>query len=241
MDTRVDDDALVLLQHGDLQVEGRLVAASNATLYCSVSHDGRTSACVYKPVAGERPLWDFPTGTLGHRELATYLTSRATGWHVVPPTVWRDGPFGPGMVQQWVDVDESVDPVALIRSDDEQLRRIAVLDAVVNNGDRKGGHLLPTPDGHVYGIDHGVTFAVDDKLRTLLWQWEGEPLGDEVVGVLEELASALDGRGGLRAGLLAHLAAPEVVATVSRVRRLLHAGVHPGPSPDWPPIPWPPF
>lgn len=239
--SRVDDDALVLLAQGELHVEGRLVAASNATLYCSVSHDGRTAACVYKPVAGERPLWDFPTGTLGHREVATYLTSEATGWQVVPPTVWRDGPFGPGMVQLWIDVDESVDPIELLRSEDEAVRRIAVLDAVVNNGDRKGGHVLATAGGHVFGIDHGVTFAVEDKLRTLLWQWEGEQLGDETLTVLDRLANGLARAGTLRRALGVHLAGEEVDATADRVARLLESGVHPGPSPDWPPIPWPPF
>ena len=241
MDALVGDDARLALTNGTLTVEGRLVAASNATLYCGLEHDGSAVACVYKPVVGERPLWDFPTGTLGHRELATYLTSEATGWDVVPPTVWRDGPFGPGMVQLWVDVDESVDPVALIRSDDDRLRRIAVLDAVVNNGDRKGGHLLPTADGRLFGIDHGVTFAVDDKLRTLLWQWEGEPLTDEAVDVLGRLARELGGGGPLRGALAEHLTDEEVAATQGRVQRLLDSGVHPSPSNDWPPIPWPPF
>lgn len=237
----VEDDVRLALTSGHLTVEGRLVAASNATLYCVLEHDGAEVPCVYKPVVGERPLWDFPAGTLGHREVATYLTSEATGWGIVPPTVWRDGPFGHGMVQLWVDVDESVDPVALIRSDDEQLRRVAVLDAVVNNGDRKGGHLLPTPGGVLFGIDHGVTFAVDDKLRTVLWQWEGRPLTQEALEVLRRLASGLRTGGSLRRALSAHLAPDEVAATAYRVRALLRSGVHPSPSPDWPPIPWPPF
>lgn len=241
VDALVGDDARAALQHGRLTVEGRLVAASNATLYCALEHDGVSAPCVYKPVAGERPLWDFPAGTLGHRELATYLTSEATGWGIVPPTVWRDGPFGPGMVQLWVDVDESVDPVALIRRDDPRLRRISVLDAVVNNGDRKGGHLLPTADGRVFGIDHGVTFSVDDKLRTLLWQWEGQPLTDEAVDALQRVARGLADDGGLRRELSDHLDPGEIDAAGARTQRLLEDRVHPSPSPDWPPIPWPPF
>ena len=152
------DDALALLRDGELAVEGRLVDASNATLYCAVTLDGVTAACVYKPVAGERPLWDFPDGTLAEREVAAYEVSAATGWDIVPPTVLRDGPSGPGMVQLWIDVDETVDIARFMRrSDARRLRRMAVFDAVINNADRKGGHLLPTPDGHVYGVDHGVT------------------------------------------------------------------------------------
>ena len=173
------EDALRLLAEGELSVEGRLVDASNATFYCAVELDGIAAACVYKPRAGERPLWDFPDGTLARREVAAYAVSEATGWVIVPPTVMRDGPFGVGMLQLWIDVDDSVDLVALARSDDPRLRRMAVFDAVVNNADRKGGHLLPTVDGQLYGVDHGVTFSVEDKLRTLLWQWRGRPLTDE--------------------------------------------------------------
>ena len=218
-------DALALLRDGELSVEGRLLDASNATLYCSTTLDGVTAACVYKPVRGERPLWDFPDGTLAGREVATYLVSDATGWDVVPPTVMRDGPFGPGMCQLWVDVDESVDLAALARSDHPDLRRMAVLDAVVNNADRKGGHLLPDHDGRVQGIDHGLCFATEDKLRTLLWQWRGEPLTDEAVEVLSRLRVELE--ADLGAALLELLTRREVRRTVQRVDRLLTTGVHP--------------
>ena len=171
------DEAMALLEHGELGVEGRLVVASNATLYCSVCLNGVTAACVYKPVAGERPLWDFPDGTLAEREVAAYEVSAATGWLIVPPTVFRSGPLGPGMVQLWIDTDDEVDIRRLIRgTSSDQLRRIAVFDAVINNADRKGGHLLPTRAGHIYGVDHGVSFHAEPKLRTLLWQWSGRPL-----------------------------------------------------------------
>ena len=222
-----------------LTVEGRLLDASNATLYCTTSLDGVGATCVYKPVRGERPLWDFPVGTLAGREVATYLVSEATGWDLVPDTVLRDGPFGPGMCQFWVDVDETIDLQALSRSDHPDLRRMAVLDAVVNNADRKGGHLLPTPDGRVQGIDHGVCFSTEDKLRTLLWQWRGEPLSDEAVEVLSRIRAELEGDLGEQ--LLVHLTRREVRRTVTRVDRLLTSGVHPMPSEDWPAIPWPPF
>ncbi|HVF19363.1 MAG TPA: SCO1664 family protein, partial [Mycobacteriales bacterium] len=128
-----------MLRDGEITVEARLVDASNATLYCAVEDADLRAACVYKPIQGERPLWDFPDGTLAHREVAAYLVSVATGWDVVPPTVLRDGPFGAGMVQLWIDVDESVDLGALVHSDHDALRRMALFDAVVNNADRKGG------------------------------------------------------------------------------------------------------
>jgi uncharacterized repeat protein (TIGR03843 family) len=233
------DRALHLLRDGELEVIGRLVDASNATLYCTVELDGVRAPCVHKPIAGERPLWDFPEGTLSDREVAAFAVSEATGWAVVPPTVMRDGPFGRGMCQLWIDVDESFDLVALARSDRDEIRRIAVLDAVINNADRKGGHLLPTVDGHVYGVDHGVCFSIDEKLRTLLWQWRGRPLADDAIETLQRLDRDLQGTLGTR---LCELLTPaEVNATRRRVKRLLSTGRHPMPSDDWPPIPWPPF
>jgi len=232
-------DALRLLRAGELSVEGRLLDASNATLYCAAALDGVTAACVYKPVRGERPLWDFPDGTLAGREVSAYLVSEATGWDVVPPTVMRDGPYGPGMCQLWVDVDDTVDLSDLARSDHPDLRRMAVLDAVVNNGDRKGGHLLPRRDGRVQGVDHGVCFSPEDKLRTLLWQWRGDLLTDEAVEVLSRLRAELEGRLG--DALRALLTRREVARTVERVDALLTSRRHPQPSPDWPAIPWPPF
>jgi uncharacterized repeat protein (TIGR03843 family) len=232
-------DVLRLLREGELAVEGRLYDASNATLYCSVTLDGVTVPCVHKPIAGERPLWDFPDGTLAFREVAAYHVSVAMGWDIVPPTVLRDGPFGPGMCQLWIDIDEAVDLAALARSDHPQLRRMAVFDAVVNNADRKGGHLLPTVDGHVFGVDHGVCFSVDDKLRTLLWRWRGKRLTDESVDVLSELRAELEGELGAALADLLHR--DEVHATVRRVDRLLSTRRHPMPSGDWPPVPWPPF
>ncbi len=233
------EDALHLLRAGELSIEGRLLDASNATLYCTTALDGVTATCVYKPVRGERPLWDFPDGTLAGREVSAYLVSEASGWDVVPPTVMRDGPFGPGMCQLWVDVDESVDLSELARSDHQDLRRMSVFDAVVNNADRKGGHLLPRADGRVQGVDHGICFSTDDKLRTLLWQWRGAPLTDEAVEVLSRLRAELE--GPLGAGLGALLTRREVRRTVQRVDALLTSRCHPQPSNDWPAIPWPPF
>jgi hypothetical protein len=235
------EQSLELLRSGTLAVEGRLIDASNATLYCIVTLDGLEAACVYKPVAGERPLWDFPDGTLAFREVAAYEVSVASGWDLVPPTVLRDGPYGLGMCQLWVDVDEEVDLVALSRSEHPDLRAMAVFDAVVNNADRKGGHLLPRLDGKVQGVDHGVCFSVEDKLRTLLWQWRGRRLPAELLEPLERLDAELAKGRTLHRTLSGLLARTEVTATARRLRRLLATAHFPEPSADWPAIPWPPY
>ncbi|MEV0587781.1 SCO1664 family protein [Nonomuraea sp. NPDC050310] len=241
---QTEKEALRLLAEGRMEVVGRLVEATNMTLYCSITLGGVTAACVYKPVRGERPLWDFPDGTLAAREVAAFEVSRATGWRIVPPTVYREGPFGPGMCQLWIDshdhAGQEPDLIALVRSRNPALRRMAVFDAVVNNADRKGGHLLPLPSGHVYGVDHGVCFAEEDKLRTVLWQWRGRPLSREAVGVLAGLERDLES-GTLGRRLRELLTLAEVEATWRRVRRLLDTGLHPSPSKDWPAVPWPPI
>ncbi|MFE9930444.1 SCO1664 family protein [Streptomyces sp. NPDC005533] len=259
-----------LLAKGELTVVGRIREASNAVLLCTVTHEGASADCVYKPVKGERPLWDFPDGSLAQREVAAYLVSEATGWGLVPTTVLRDGPYGEGMVQRWVEsaepegdtggllalVDgeeagEGWKPVALaevgegrtallVHADDPRLRRLSVLDAVINNGDRKGGHLLPAPDGRLYGIDHGVTFHAEDKLRTLLWGWAGEPLTDEAREVLTGLAAELAEGAPLATRLAELITSVELAAVRARVAHLLRTGTHPQPSGQWPSIPWPP-
>jgi uncharacterized repeat protein (TIGR03843 family) len=231
--------ALALLAGGELTVHGRLVDASNATLYCAVSAAAATATCVYKPVAGERPLWDFPDGTLAGREVAAYLVSEAGGWGVVPPTVLRDGPFGPGMCQLWIDVDESVDVIGLVRCDDPVLRPMALFDAVVNNADRKGGHLLPLSAQRIYGVDHGLCFHEQDKLRTVLWGWRGSRLSAAERDQLDQLALAL--AGSLGASLAEHLTRREVTTLRQRVSRLLRTGRMPNPTREWPSVPWPPF
>ncbi len=236
-----EDAALALLSDGELDIQGRLVDASNATMYCAVRRGGRQAACVYKPVAGERPLWDFPAGSLAGREVAAYQVSRAAGWDVAPPTVFRDGPYGPGMCQLWIDADETVDLLALARRTDHGgLREMAVFDAVINNADRKIGHLLPAPGGHLYGCDHGVCFGEEYKLRTVLWQWRGRRLTDRSVAALTTLRDCLDG-GELASELPRWLTPDEVTATRQRVDVLLDHRVHPYPPEDWPAVPWPPI
>jgi uncharacterized repeat protein (TIGR03843 family) len=235
-----DDPALALLAGGELTVEGRLVAASNATLYCTIEKDGQTAACVYKPVAGERPLWDFPLGTLAGREVAAYVVSRASGWNIVPPTVMRDGPYGPGMCQLWIDADPNADLVALARSRDQpKLRDMAVFDAVVNNADRKIGHLLPVGDGRLFGCDHGVCFGEEYKLRTVLWQWRGQKLPGRALAALARLSQEL-AEGSLAQTLVDLLDPDEVTATKARIDLLIEHRVHPYPPENWPAVPWPP-
>jgi uncharacterized repeat protein (TIGR03843 family) len=232
------DHAAILahLANAELEITGRLVDASNATLYGTA--DG--VEVVYKPVRGERPLWDFPDGTLAGREHAAYLVSRAAGWDVVPPTLLRDGPFGAGMVQMWVSTDPSVELEELIgRAEDPWLRSMALFDAVVNNTDRKGGHLLPMVDGTILGCDHGLTFHVEDKLRTVLWQWRGEALTAQERRTLVRLDALL--AGSLGTALHDELTRREVRAAQARVQRLLAEGTMPWPSGDWPAVPWPPF
>ena len=238
-------EALALLRGAELTVVGRLLAASNATFFCmaSGSVDGSgpvvAASCVYKPIRGERPLYDFPDGTLACREVAAHAVSQASGWDIVPPTVMRDGPFGEGMVQLWVETDESADIAELLDSDNPSLRRIAVLDAALNNADRKGGHLLPLPNGHIQGIDNGLCFAVEPKLRTILWRWRGQKLTDEERDVLTRLRDSLSSELGRDLEPL--LATEEIAATERRISELLVHGRLPQPDQDRPAVPWPPF
>ncbi|GGD25686.1 phosphatidylinositol kinase [Nocardioides daphniae] len=246
---------------GTLTLHGRVMPASNATFVGEV--DG--VRVVYKPISGERPLWDFPDGSLAGREVASALVSEALGWRVVPPTVLRDGPHGPGMVQLWCEPDpgqEAVDlveadavpqgychvldgldaldqPVALVHERSDALRRMALFDVVTNNSDRKGGHVLAMADGHRYGVDHGLTFHTDPKLRTVLWGWAGEPVPADDLTRIARLADQLEGELGEELTFL--VTVDEVAAAVRRCRRLAEAGVMPVPDGRWPAIPWPPF
>lgn len=234
------DAVLRLLEHGELTVQGRIVAASNASFLGTVKSGEDRATCVYKPVRGERPLEDFPDGTLWQRERAAYLVSEATGWDIVPPTVTRGaGPFGEGMAQLWIDIDEQADMWRLVNEPDDRLRRVALFDAAVNNADRKGGHLLPTPGGHVYGVDHGICFAAEPKLRTILWDWRGEPIAPAELDALRTLRVKLD--GPLCEALQALISAAEMRALVARIDRLLRTKVFPQPDPYRMAVPWPPW
>lgn len=262
-----DDPRHRALHSGDLTVLGRIRTASNATFLCEATvadEPDQTVQCVYKPVAGEQPLWDFPDGTLAGREVGAYLVSAALGWDVVPLTIIRDGPAGPGMLQLWVDqpgdctlvdlcppnavppgylsvltaYDYSGGEVALVHADDPRLRRIAVFDVIVNNADRKGGHILAGVDGRVYGVDHGVSLHTHDKLRTVLWGWAGQSLDDATVAAVAGLDEQLGHELG--AQLSEHITAAELAALRDRVRALLDDPVLPKPE-GRRPLPWPAF
>jgi hypothetical protein len=239
---------LEVLRDGSIDIVGRIVGSSNNALFVTVtlpcadpvSQPPRVLDAVHKPTRGERPLDDFPIGTLSRREVAAYLVSEASGWGIVPPTTMRVGPFGEGMMQAFIEQDPDVDVVAWINDDDPRLRRMAAFDAAVNNTDRKGGHILPVDGGrHVYGVDHGVTFSPVPKLRTVLWGWRGQPLDDDELAGIARIRTALDGELGTALGRL--LSRVEVRATVRRVDALLEQRRFPMPSPTWPAIPWPPF
>ena len=235
--TRVPIPEPILIR-SELIVSGRLVDASNATLLCELIVDTtEPRKVVYKPIAGERPLWDFPEGTLANREVAAFKVSEFSGLKVVPATVMRDGPFGPGAVQEWIEIDESADLIALAQSEVDELRRMAFFDCIINNTDRKFGHILITPQGEVFGCDHGVSFHEISKLRTVLWQFAGIELSDNENRVLDEF---LDSRNQLSELLNPFLSSAEIEAMFIRVTNLKMAGHFPYPSPDWPAIPWPP-
>ncbi len=256
-------DLEALLLTGELAIEGRLLDSSNAALLASCQGDGSAVRVVYKPVRGERPLWDFPTATLGRREVAMRLLDRALGWELVPVTVWRDdAPLGPGSVQAWVDVDEEMPPVAVVESDavpegwhsvaegegahgdhvclvheeSTALRRLSILDVVANNADRKGGHVLRDRAGMVVGIDHGLTFHAEDKLRTVLWGWAGELIDPDTLEALRELEARWP---ALERDLAPLLSRAEIEAMQWRTRSLVEAGKYPLPVGAWPALPWP--
>lgn len=269
-------DAAAALRRGELTVLGRIRSASNATFLCEATLGEDSVRCVYKPVAGEEPLWDFPDGTLAGREVGAYRISAQLGWKIVPDTIVRDGPAGPGMLQLWVDQPggatsapqsrstsnlDLVDvipgdtsppgylpvlraygpanqPVTLVHADDARLLRMAVFDVLINNADRKGGHVLRGGDGGIYGVDHGVCLHVEDKLRTVLWGWAGDRLDDQTLETMSELADAL--RGPLAEALRPHISAAEVAALRRRTCALLDHPVMPGPDRAHP-IPWPAF
>jgi uncharacterized repeat protein (TIGR03843 family) len=246
----------------ELTLTGRITTASNATFLGSIGG----AAVVYKPIAGEQPLWDFPDGCLAHREVAAYLVSEVLGWNIVPRTWLRDGPFGEGMVQLWQETDPeqsavdlvAVDEVpetgwkevlqgedqsgrivALVHEDTPALRRMAVFDVLVNNADRKGDHVLAMGDGHRYGVDHGLTFHQDHKLRTVLWGWIGDALSPEELEGINRVLSGLDGELGFQLSEL--LTAEEIASLAARCNRLRRRGQFPAPSGDMPAVPWPLF
>lgn len=223
-----------LIQSGELAVIGRLVDASNATLLAQVDGTDPIIKVIYKPIAGERPLWDFPDGNLAFREYSAYLLSDLAGFNLVPYTVLREGPFGFGMVQEWINVDDSVDVVEFGQSDDLQLRKLALFDAIINNTDRKFGHLLIDVNGSLKGCDHGVAFHSENKLRTVLWQFSNEQFSADELALLKNVI-------GLDLDIFKEYLTQNEISSLSiRIQQLLTTGRFPEPSQSWPAVPWPP-
>jgi hypothetical protein len=230
--------ALAFLSEGELEVLGRIPWASNATLLVRVRRRDLEGLAIYKPRRGERPLWDFPNGTLYRREVAAYQVSEALGWELVPPTVARDGPFGVGSVQLYVEADPELTAFELVEAGNPLMPLIAAFDVVINNADRKAGHCLARPgNDRVWAIDHGVCFHVEPKLRTVLWDFAGQPLEPQVIAALQALAE--DARSGALARQLGGLlAAREAAGIARRAQALARAGCLPMPS-GRRPYPWP--
>ena len=233
------DDALAgLLADGDLEILGLLPRSSNFTFLAKATSGDREALVVYKPRRGETPLWDFPEGTLCRREVAAYVVARALGWPEVPPTVLRDGPEGEGSVQLFVEFDPGQHYFTLQAAHADEFRRVAAFDVVVNNADRKGGHCLLARDGRIVLVDHGVCFGEEPKLRTVIWEFAGEPIAPEVREDVGRLAAGLAG-GPLCAELGTLLSAGEVEATRRRAEAFARAERFPYPGPGRP-YPWPP-
>jgi uncharacterized repeat protein (TIGR03843 family) len=231
------------LQSAPLKVHGRIVNASNATMLVETDDEGDAVLAVYKPRMGERPLWDFPLGSLHRREVAAYEVSAYLGWEVVPPTVLRDGPMGEGSLQLFIDHDPRRHYFALLDTEDydEQFERMATFDLLINNADRKGGHVLLAADGHIWGCDHGLSFHVESKLRTVIWEFGGTSFPPEWCDDLRRLAADLRNGSPIAHRLTDLLSAPETEVLAQRAEAIIRAGALPDLDEDDRPYPWPPI
>ena len=237
--TLSDERARAVLREGDVDVLGRMPWSSNATLLVNLSLDGDEMLAIYKPQRGERPLWDFPRGTLCHREVAAYEVSNALGWDIVPDTVLRDGPVGMGSMQRFVEHDPEEHYFTLLSEHDDDFRRMAVFDVVINNTDRKGGHCIRAlADGSIYGIDHGVSFHSQWKLRTVIWDFAGDAIQPGVCTDLHLFSESLQ-KGAVGDVLGELLDRFEIDALRARTEHLLAAGQLPEPDRDYHSYPWP--
>ena len=233
---RPDAEVLELLERGELEPLGLLPRASNFTFLCRVHGGDDELLAVYKPQRGEAPLWDFPDGTLCRREVAAYVFATALGWPRVPPTVLRDGPEGKGSVQRFLRFDPDRHYFTMLEDRPDEFRRVALFDVVVNNADRKSGHCLRDRSDHIWGIDHGVSFHGAVKLRTVIWDYEGEPISPDELEGLEGLGARLDAGLGRQLGAL--LSGAERRALEDRLEWLLTERIFPQPLTEYP-YPWP--
>ena len=242
--TVTEEEILIALQRGKISVQGEFLWGSNYTFLAQIEHAGNTLQIVYKPTRGERPLWDFPTATLARREVAAYLVSEALEWHLVPPTVYRKkGPIGPGSVQYFIEHDPEYHYFNFDEADRQRLRPVVIFDILINNADRKGSHVLKGPDGRLWLIDHGVCFHVEDKLRTVIWDFVGETIPANICADLNNLRqklSLVDGsQNELVKDMSSYLSMEEIRILAERADALIASGRYPPPNPYRRPYPWP--
>jgi uncharacterized repeat protein (TIGR03843 family) len=234
-------EILAVLQKGTFTLQGQFVSGSNYTFLGTIAGDGLEYPVVYKPARGEQPLWDFPAGSLAHREVAAYLLCQALGWEWISPTLYRrQGPLGPGSVQLYIEHDPNYHYFNFDEVDRERLRPVVVFDLISNNADRKGGHILKGEDGHLWLIDHGLCFHIDDKLRTVVWDFAGQPIPEDLLADLERLEGLLAPEQPLRQDLLRHIRSGEISTLAHRAQRLRISGSFPYPPDSRRHFPWPP-
>lgn len=242
--TSIDEPILTALQKGKIVVQGEFLWGSNYTFLVNVEHEGETLPAVYKPTRGERPLWDFPTSTLAKREVAAYLVSEALGWRLVPPTVYRTkGPIGAGSLQYFIQHDPEYHYFNFREADRQRLRPVVLFDILINNADRKGSHVLLGEDDHLWLIDHGICFHAEEKLRTVIWDFVGEPIPAELCTDVSSLHKKLLPVSGqpseLAKSLEPYLNREEIAALAERAAVLATTGQFPPPNPYRRPYPWP--
>jgi uncharacterized repeat protein (TIGR03843 family) len=236
---RIHEGTLAILTQGVINPLGSILWGSNVTLLVNVQHEGETLPAVYKPTRGERPLWDFDSGTLARREVAAYLTSHELGWDMVPPTILReDGPAGPGSLQLFVDADQERNYLTFSEEEKQRLRPVELFDLIINNADRKAGHVLLGPQDQIWLIDHGVSFHEEYKLRTVVWDFVGEPVPEDLLTDLKRFRIRLDNDAALRGSFAALLSEAEIRALLQRVDAVLTDPHFPAPGPGRP-YPWP--
>ncbi len=237
-----NENSLIALETGTLTLEGEFIHGANTTFLVQVQHQAEDFRAVYKPQQGERPLWDFPENTLAHRETAAYLVSQALGWELVPPTVYRsDGPYGPGSVQHFIPHNPEYHYFNLSDEHFQRMPPVILFDMLINNADRKGSHLVFDADDHLWLIDHGICFHVEEKLRTVIWDFAGEPVPPELLADLQALNEKLRTRSALVAALEEHLAPEETAALQTRAEILQTLEIFPHPPNDRRAYPYPPL
>jgi uncharacterized repeat protein (TIGR03843 family) len=244
MATSIKEKTLQALQVGKLSLKGEFAWGSNYTFLIQADYEDISISAVYKPTRGERPLWDFPASTLTKREVAAFLVSEALGWDLVPPTVYRmDGPYGRGSLQLYIEHDPEYHYFNFSEADRERLRPVVIFDLLINNADRKGSHIMLDDDSHLWAIDHGICFHVEDKLRTVIWDFAGEPYPEDLLQDLKNFLNRLDGHGEgsteFESSLQSYLDKQEITALAERTRSIIDQKAFPAPSNDRRQIPWP--